>query len=206
MKSDEPLLSLTRFLTKYIKKILKFSIVKKLTIIKKILSVLGQSINIFDQYIKYRIGMAFADSGFGVTIFERYITDKLRGEFPNINNKLLPLEQFFPFPDGMFYIDVMPHKSISRKIKDKHTISEMTSKRKNYISLLKECDEVKIVSCDNDLKTNIKELKNYIFELALKKKKQLKSGYRIKRCAWKKNKNRILAGDPKYRFQKGNFL
>ena len=27
--------------------------------------------------------MAYADSGYGITIFERYITDKLRGEFPN---------------------------------------------------------------------------------------------------------------------------
>ena len=150
--------------------------------------------------------MAFADSGYGITIFERYITDKLRGEFPNKKNKFLPLEQFFPFPDGIFYLDVRPEISIERKIEDNHTMAEMTSKRKNYISLLEEFSEVKTIPCDNDFEENVKDLKNYIFELALKKKKEFKSGLINKRCAWKKNRNRVLTGDPAERFQKDSFL
>ena len=73
--------------------------------------------------------MAWADAGYGITIFERYPTDRIRGEFPNKKNKLLPLEQFFPFPDGMIYLDVMP-KDLMKEKKDNHTLEEMNSKRK----------------------------------------------------------------------------
>ena len=96
--------------------------------------------------------------------------------------------------------------SIERKVNDKHTISEMTSKRSNYISLLKEFDEVKIIPCDNKLEDNLKDLKNYIFELAIKKKNKLNSNKGEKRCIWKKNRNRVLSGDPRERFQKGSIL
>ena len=57
----------------------------------------------------------------------------------------LPFEQFFPFPDGMVYLDVSPSDTLKRKKYDKHSISEMVSKRKNYLSLLKEFDEIKII-------------------------------------------------------------
>ena len=40
--------------------------------------------------------------GLGLTVFERYPTDRVRGEFPNKNYKFLPLEQYFPFPDAWF--------------------------------------------------------------------------------------------------------
>jgi len=206
MKSDVPIMPLTRFLTKYIRKIIKFSLIESIPLLKMIFSFLGQSIDIFDQYIKYKIGMAYADSGYGITIFERYITDKLRGEFPHKENKFLPLEQFFPLPDGFFYLDVRPEITLERKIKDNHTLEEMMSKRENYISLLKEFSEVKKIPTDSKFEDNVKNLKNYIFELALKKKNQFRSSLGIKRCIWKKNRNRVLAGDPADRFQKGNFL
>tara|TARA_B100001057_G_C22871767_1_gene959309 strand:- start:9273 stop:10796 length:1524 start_codon:yes stop_codon:yes gene_type:complete len=206
MKSDMPLMSFTGYITKYIRKIINFSYVGRIKPLKIILSFIGQSIDILDQYIKYRIGMAFADAGYGITIFERYITDKLRGEFPNKKNKFLPLEQFFPFPDGIFYLDVRPEISLERKNKDNHTIEEMTSKRKNYLSLLEEFSEVKIIPSDNDFEENIKNIKNYIFDLAQKKKKKLQYGFGIKRCIWKKNRNRVLAGEPSERFQRGTFL
>ena len=130
----------------------------------------------------------------------------MRGEFPNKKNKFLPLEQFFPLPDGFFYLDIRPEVTLERKDKDNHTLQEMISKRANYISLLDEFSEVKKIPCDNDFDENIKNLKNYIFELALKKKKQFKSSFGIERCVWKKNRNRVLAGDPTERFQKGSFL
>ncbi len=206
MKSDQPLFSFTKFMNKLIKKIINNIFIKKIVPIKIFFKLLGQTIDIFDQYIKYRIGMAFADAGFGVTIFERYITDKLRGEFPNKENRFLPLEQFFPLPDGIFYLDVKPEISIKRKPNDDHTLDEMISKRKNYMSLLKDFSEVKIVPADTIFDENIKELKNYFFKLALKKKNLIKFGLKLKRCKWNKNRNRILAGDPKKRFQKGSFL
>ena len=45
----------------------------------------------------------------------------------------------------------------------------MTSKRENYISLLSEFNEVKKTNTSNTLEENLKELKNYIFDLAFKK-------------------------------------
>ena len=39
--------------------------------------------------------MAWADSGYGLTIFERYPTDRIRGEFPNLKNKLSLLNNSF---------------------------------------------------------------------------------------------------------------
>ena len=78
---------------------------------------MGELIDIADKYLKYKIGMAWADAGYGLTIFERYPTDRIRGEFPNIKNKLIPLEQFFPLPDGLIYLDVFPKDSIFRKKK-----------------------------------------------------------------------------------------
>jgi thymidylate kinase len=206
MKSDVPMMPHTKYLIKFIRKILEFSVIKNISLFKKIFLFIGQIVDIFDQYIKYKIGMAYADSGYGITIFERYITDKLRGEFPNKKNKFLPLEQFFPLPDGFFYLDIRPEVTLKRKDKDNHTLQEMISKRANYISLLDEFSEVKKIPCDKNIEENIKDLKNYIFELAFKKKKQFKSGLGIKRCVWKKNRKRILAGDPAERFQKGSFL
>lgn len=206
MKSEVPIMTFTKHCNKFFKKILNYKLIKRIYLFKITLSYLGQLFNILDQYVKYRIGMAFADSGLGITIFERYITDKLRGEFPNKKNKLLPLEQFFPFPDGIFYLDVRPEISVKRKINDNHSISEMTSKRKNYISLLKEFNEVKITNCGNKFEDNVKILKDYIFELALKKNKQFRSGFSIQRCKWKKNRNRILEGNSAERFQKASFL
>ena len=206
MKSDEPIIKSIYYITQIIRKICNINFLKNFNFIKLFLSYVGQLFDIIDKYIKYRIGIAYADAGFGITIFERYITDKLRGEFPNKNNRFLPLEQFFPFPDGILYLDVKPEISLKRKINDKHTLEEMISKRKNYISLLKEFSEIKFVKSDINFDQSIKKLKNYIFELAKNKNEQLIINSKFKRCLWNKNRKRVLAGDPKKRFQKSSFI
>ena len=206
MKSDTPILPFVKSLRFFLKKIINNSLIKKVNKIRLVLLYLSQTIDILDKYLKYKIGMAWADAGFGITIFERYITDKLRGEFPNKKNKFLPLEQYFPMPDGIVYIDVRPEVSLDRKTKDNHTIDEMTSKRKNYLSLLDEFSEVKKIESDKNLDDNIKEIKNYIFELSIKKRQRLVSGLSLKRCIWKKNRNRILAGKDDNRIQKDSFI
>ena len=43
----------------------------------------------------------------------------------------------------MVFTDIRPQITLDRKINDNHTLEEMTSKRLNYISLLKEFSEVK---------------------------------------------------------------
>ena len=206
MRPDTPILPLIKNLRQWIKKINNILLAKKFYLLKLILSFFGQTIDLFDKYLKYKIGMAWADAGYGVTIFERYITDKIRGEFPNKKNNILPFEQFFPFPDGFVYLDIRPEVSIQRKINENHTLNEMKNKRENYISLLAEFSDFKIIPCDGELDNNIKEIKNYIFELAIKKRNRLKSGLGIIRCVWKKNRNRFLVGDDNTRFQKDSFL
>ena len=150
--------------------------------------------------------MAWADAGMGLTIFERYPTDRIRGEFPNKKFKFLPLEQFFPFPDGIVYLDVSPKNSILRKSADNHTLDEIKSKRENYLSLLKEFDNKEIIKSSTNIKTKIKKIKNYIFRVNLKKKKEIEKNNKTKRIKWKKNYSRILAGKNLNRSQKNSLL
>ena len=150
--------------------------------------------------------MAWADAGYGLTIFERYPTDRIRGEFPNNKNKFLPLEQFFPFPDGIAYLDVLPKDSIKRKKKDNHSLAEMKSKRQNYLSLLKEFDNIKNIKSSKNISFKVKKIKNFIFEIALKKKKGIEKNGKTRRVKWKKNFKRVLAGKNLLRLQKNNFL
>ena len=206
MRPDMPILPLVGNLRKGLKKLLKVFFIKKIYPLSLIISLIGQSIDLFDRFIKYKIGMAWADSGFGITLFERYTTDRIRGEFPNIKNKYLPLEQYFPLPDGIVYLDVEPETSLKRKINDNHTLEEMYDKRANYISLLLELDETKTIPCDRDLDLNIRDIKNYIFDLSKKKRERQKMGLHIKRCVWKKNTNRILSGKQINRFQQDSFF
>ena len=207
MKTSEPFFSLNFKIGKKIKNISKFNFIKSIFFLKFFISLIGELFSLLDKYIKYKIGMAWADTGNGLTIFERYPTDRIRGEFPNQKNKWLPLEQFFPLPDGFVYLDVLPTESINRKKKDNHTLSEMTSKRKNYLSLLKEFDEVKIISSTKKIKNKIIKIKNYIFILYSKKNSMIKKKNQIsKRAIWKKNFNRVLAGRNLNRLQKSSFI
>ena len=189
-----------------IKKIISLTFVKKIYFIKVTLLFLGEILDFFDKYVKYKIGMAWADAGYGLTIFERYPTDRVRGEFPNIDNKLLPFEQFFPFPDGMVYLDVLESDSVKRKKEDRHTIQEMRSKRKNYLSLIKEFDEVEFIAPSKNINRNIIKIKNYIFKLYLKKKNIIKKNKKNIRLKWKKNYNRKLFGKKLDRSQKESFF
>jgi thymidylate kinase len=193
MKTSDPFFSITLKIRKKLKKLKNATLINFL-FLKKFIIYFGEFLDLFDRYIKYRIGIAWADSGHGLTIFERYPTDRIRGEFPNFKNKILPLEQFFPFPDGIIYLDVLPKHSVLRKKKDGHTLKEMTSKRKNYLSLLNEFDEFKILSPSNNVKNNIIKIKDYIFKIYLNKKKQTLKSQKFKRVKWKKNFNRVLSG------------
>ena len=82
----------------------------------------------------------------------------------------------------------------------------MKSKRKNYISLLREFDEYEIIQPSKNIANKIKKTKNYIFDISKKKKIQIKKSGTIKRISWKKNFNRVLAGKELNRSQKNSFL
>jgi thymidylate kinase len=203
MKGSKPFFSFVFKFRNLLKKITSSTFVKKIYFLKVTLLFLGELLDLFDKYVKYKIGMAWADAGYGLTIFERYPTDRVRGEFPNIDNKLLPLEQFFPFPDGMVYLDALALESIKRKKEDNHTIQEMRSKRKNYLTLIKEFDEVELIASSKNIDQKILKIKNYIFKLYFKKKGMIKKNIRMK---WKKNYNRKLAGKNLDRSQKESFF
>ena len=205
MKSSNPYFLTTLKIRNLFKKIKSYKLVKKISLINWIISILGELTDLFDKYIKYKIGTAWADAGFGLTIFERYPTDRVRGEFPNNKHKLLPLEQFFPFPDGIIYLDVLPKDSLKRKKNDNHTLDEMKSKRKNYLSLLKEFDEIEILPPSKNVKDKIIKIKNYIFKIYQKKKLSFKRK-EVSRVKWKKNYQRKLAGSNLDKSQKESFL
>ncbi len=194
MRTPDPYFSLTNVLTKLSKKLKKYNLIKKTFLFNSIL-IFERLIIFFDKYIKYKIGMAWADSGSGLTIFERYPSDKVRGEFPNKNNKFLPIEQFFPFPDGIIYLDVLPNESLKRKKNDKHSLEEMKSKRENYLKLIQEFDEIITILSTKNIEEKMKLTKNYIFGLYFKKKKKINISGKNKRLVWKKNYNRVLAGN-----------
>lgn len=81
----------------------------------------------------------------------------------------------------------------------------MTSKRENYLKLIKEFDEVKLIHSKTSFKEKIKNIKDYIFELNKKKKNYIKKNKRVKRLKWKKNLNRELAGNRLHRRQGEGF-
>ena len=205
-KLSSPFFSFNQKIVNFIKKLNQKSFIKNFFFIKFGFAVIGEILIFFDNYMKYKVGMAWADAGMGLTIFERYPTDRIRGEFPNKKFKFLPLEQFFPFPDGIVYLDVSPKNSILRKSADNHTLDEMKSKRENYLSLLKEFDSKEIIKSSTNIKTKIKKIKNYIFRVNLKKKKEIEKNNKIKRIKWKKNYSRILAGKNLNRSQKNSLL
>lgn len=206
MKASKPFFSFVLKARKILKKLKRLTGIKKNLFLNTLVSFIGEFLDIFDKYIKYKIGMAWADAGYGITIFERYPTDRIRGEFPNKKNKLLPLEQFFPFPDGMIYLDVIPKDSMKRKKKDNHTLEEMNSKRKNYLSLIRELDEIEIINSSNNLDNKIIKIKNYLFKLYKKKKEYIKNKKKFKRVIWKKNFNRKLFGAKLDRSAKDSFF
>ena len=116
MKTKNPYFPfIIKFLNK-LGKIKKIKFFQKNSLLNLPIYLLGEFLIILDKFVRYKIGMAWADAGKGLTIFERYPTDRIRGEFPN-ENKMLPLEQFFPMPDGIIYLDVSPIASVKKEKK-----------------------------------------------------------------------------------------
>ena len=72
MKLSDPFFSIIPKIVNVLKKINKNLIVRNLIFIKTPIAILAELLIIFDKFVKYKIGMAWADSGLGVTIFERY--------------------------------------------------------------------------------------------------------------------------------------
>ena len=91
-------------------------------------------------------------------------------------------------------------------IKYNYSLEEMKSKKKNYLTLIKEFNNVKILLASKKVNTKIVLTKNYIFELYLKKKKKIEIDGKNIKVRWKKNYNRVLLGSNLNKSQKASFF
>jgi len=120
-----------------------------------------------DRYVKYAIGRMWADAGLGIVIFERYATDRLRGEYPGPRWSLFPLEAYLPFPDRFLYFDVDPADSLQRKPNDGHELTTMIEKRQNYIDLTDQLSGVETIPHDADVETAYMQASAFLHELVV---------------------------------------
>lgn len=99
-------------------------------------------VDYFDRLVRFRLGLLWARCGLGPVFFDRYVTDRLRGEYCRDNFRLHPLEQFFPMPDSFIFFDVPAEVSVERKPEDNHNLIVLREKRVNYLLLMNEISRV----------------------------------------------------------------
>jgi hypothetical protein len=150
----------------------------------------GEVMDYLDRMVKYKIGMAWANSGLGVTFFERYPTDRIRGEYkPGFY--LLPLEKFFPMPHSVILLDISADISLARKSNDGHTDIEMIEKRDNYKELIKEINPSFMLNVDSiTLESQIFSIFNYILEQGVNVQSYKGIRRKGKNAIWSPNKER----------------
>jgi len=127
----------------------------------------GEIGDFLDRWFRYQVGMAWANAGFGFVLFERYPTDRLRGEYPGPRWSLFPIEQYFPMPDVVVLLDVKEKDSLKRKPNDGHSYQEMHEKRKNYLKLIKEIKPSAIISPKIEIEIVQKQLSRLIWDYSL---------------------------------------
>lgn len=206
MRTDATVLPWTPTLRSVLKKLARVGLFRKNRFFKQAVGLLGELNDVFDKFVRFRLGMAWADSGLGVTIFERYPTDRVRGEFPHDIIKWWPIEQFFPLPDGIIYLDVSPEDTLKRKSCDGHTVDEMKSKRDNYLSLLREFSTAFKVDNGMSKEETISVVKKHLWLVGLNKTTQVVNNKKTTRVKWFKNRDRKLSGSATERQQKDGFL
>ena len=132
---------------------------------------IGEIGDFLDKWFRYQIGMAWANAGFGFVIFERYPTDRLRGEYPGPKWSLFPIEQYFPMPDIIALLDVNEDDSLKRKPNDGHSYQEMHEKRENYLRLIKEIKPSIVISSKKSLDDIQRQLSKLIWDCSLVKQR-----------------------------------
>ena len=170
--------------------------------VAKLIFIFSELFDFFDRYLRFFVGRTIADNGIGLVIFERYPTDRLRGEYYP-NRSIFPLEKFFPMPDAIVYLDVTPENSLMRKPKDGHTFCEMTEKRDNYRRLIAEISRTTSIDANTGMELSLKEFKRYLFSISLEKQ----SNEFFKSACWRPDKisRRKLKLNPNAK-QKDGFL
>ena len=126
-----------------------------------------ETLDYLDRWIRFRAAKAWAESGFGLVLFERYVTDRLRGEYPGPAGSLFPLEQYFPMPDGFILFDISAETSLNRKPDDGHKIEEQHIKRMNYLRLIKEMNPHFIVNGEQSQAVVFNEVNRAVFDYCM---------------------------------------
>ncbi len=138
----------------------------------------------FDRYIRYKIGHSWSNAGLGVVIFERYTTDRLRGEYPGPNWSIFPLEVFIPLPHQFIHFDVLPEDSLARKPDDGHNLDTLEEKRQNYIRLLNKISPVINIPVDANIDEAYKIASQSLHDLCISKQNST-----IDTATWEKDQN-----------------
>lgn len=101
-----------------------------------------EAMDFVDRLLRFWLSLLWARSGLGPVFMDRYVTDRLRGEYARDKFQLYPLEQFFPMPDAFTFFDVPAEISMERKPEDNHNLTVLREKRSNYIKLMNEINRV----------------------------------------------------------------
>lgn len=106
---------------------------------------LKEFLDYFDRLLRFGLSLLWSRAGLGPVLMDRYVTDRLRGEYSRDGFRLHPLEQFFPMPDAFTFFDVPAEISMERKPEDGHDLSVLYEKRENYLRLMREIDRVNTI-------------------------------------------------------------
>jgi len=164
---------------------------------------IGELGDFIDRWIKYKIGMGWANAGYGFVLFERYPTDRLRGEYEGPSFSLYPLEKFFPMPDLVILLDVDEIISLERKAADNHTYQEMSNKRANYLSLIQEINPSIVIPAGMTIDEVSNNTTDALWQRANEKQNKDFRSY-VFPAKWTPTV-RKLAGKSKHRKQKHGF-
>jgi len=156
-----------------------------------------------DRLYRYYLVKFYCNSGYCTGFFERYVTDRLRGEFTGIHGDQVPIEAHFPMPDGFVLLDVSERESLRRKPLDGHSYYELNCKRENYLSLIKQMSRYKIVSTHQSPEEVTDEIMSIYFDWAITKQ-QTKYKYSFP-LVWDSNKQRNVIGKKADRVQEKIF-
>jgi len=204
MRASDPWLPGWLYMRKrLLNKITSLKNLKKHRFICWVFGWIGELGDFFDRWIKYKIGMGWVNAGYGFVLFERYPTDRLRGEYEGPSFSLYPLEKFFPMPDLTILLDVDEIISLERKSTDDHTYQEMSNKRANYISLIKEINPSIVIPIGMTIDEVSNSVNDALWQRANEKQNKDYKSYMFP-AKWTPTV-RKLAGKSKHRKQKHGF-
>ncbi len=141
-----------------------------------------EAFDFIDRMLRYIAGSLWSRSGLGLVLFERYPTDRTRGEYLKGSFSFFPLEQFFPMPNLIILFDVSAEDSLLRKPDDGHNLLEQGQKRDNYIKLMQNISPSVVIDSKSTLDEAYKSASLAIWNQC----KIVRGGKNLGTAIWKK--------------------